>query len=74
MGEPTVTVPIGDPEWVDRFLNAWGALAEAVLEFGELAESTSLSHIGLMTAGLKAASDALERIEEAVTKHNLTVA
>ena len=31
--EISVTLPKGDPEWVDKFLNAWGALAEAVDDF-----------------------------------------
>ena len=68
--EISVTLPKGDPEWVDKFLNAWGALAEAVDDFYELAEQTPLGFMGLVNSGLKATGKALTDIEKAVVKHN----
>jgi hypothetical protein len=68
--EISVTLPKGDPEWVEKFLNAWGALAEAVDDFYELAEHTPLGFMGLVNSGLKATGNALADIEKAVIKHN----
>jgi hypothetical protein len=68
--EISVTLPKGDPEWVDKFLKAWGALAEAVDEFHNLAEQTPLGFMGLVNSGLKATGNALTDIEKAVVKHN----
>ncbi len=68
--EISVVLPKGDPEWVDKFLNAWGALAEAVDEFYDLAEQTPLGFMGLVNSGLKVTEKALADIEKAVVKHN----
>jgi hypothetical protein len=68
--EISVTLPKGDPEWVDKFMNAWGALAEAVDEFYNLAEETPLGFMGLVNSGLKATSNAIADIDKAVVKHN----
>lgn len=68
--EISVVVPKGDPEWVDRFLNAWGALAESVGEFYDLAEQAPLGFMGLVNSGLKVTEKALADIEKAVVKHN----
>lgn len=68
--EISVTLPKGDPEWVDKFMNAWGALAEAVDEFYNLAEETPLGFMGLVNSGLKVTSNAIADIDKAVVKHN----
>lgn len=68
--EITVVLPKGDPEWVDKFLNAWGALAESLDAFYELAEQTPLGFMGLVNSGLKITEKALTDIEKAVVKHN----
>ena len=57
---------------MEKFLNAWGALAEAVDEFYDLAEQTPLGFMGLVNSGLKATEKALADIEKAVVKHNST--
>ena len=68
--EITVVLPKGDPEWVDKFLNAWGALAESLDAFYELAEQAPLGFMGLVNSGLKITEKALTDIEKAVVKHN----
>jgi hypothetical protein len=71
--EISVVLPNGDPEWVEKFLNAWGALAEAVDEFYDLAEQTPLGFMGLVNSGLKVTEKALADIEKAVIKHNKVI-
>ena len=68
--EISVILPNGDPEWVDKFLNAWGALAESVDAFYDLAEQAPLGFMGLVNSGLKVTEKALADIEKAVVKHN----
>ena len=68
--EISVILPNGDPEWVDKFLNAWGALAESVDAFYDLAEHAPLGFMGLVNSGLKVTEKALADIEKAVVKHN----
>ena len=69
--EITVALPKGDPEWVDKFLIAWGALAESLDSFYALAEQTPLGFMGLVNSGLKITEKALIDIEKAVVKHNM---
>jgi hypothetical protein len=68
--EISVVLPKGDPEWVEKFLNAWSALAESVDAFYDLAEQTPLGFMGLVNSGLKVTEKALADIEKAVVKHN----
>ena len=68
--EISVILPNGDPEWVDKFLNAWGALSVSVDAFYDLAEQAPLGFMGLVNSGLKVTEKALADIEKAVVKHN----